>query len=284
MAARKSGLGKGLESLIPVERPDRGYSVVPLDRISPNPQQPRTHFDDETLEGLAASIRTVGVLQPVVVRLDGDDYVLVAGERRWRAARLAGLSEIPVVIREGGDVETLTEAVIENVQREDLTPLEEAAAYRQLLDDYGWKHEQVADRVGKSRTAVTNSLRLLTLPPAIQRLLELGELTAGHGRALAGLEDEAYLVYIGERGAAEGWSVRQLEDAVRVRLGAEAPTERAKRQPRTARPAAVLELEARLAEHLGTPVRIDYGNRGGKIVVKFSSLEGLESIYRTLLG
>ncbi|MDH3425042.1 MAG: ParB/RepB/Spo0J family partition protein [Acidimicrobiia bacterium] len=284
MAAKKPGLGKGLESLIPVERPDRGYTVVPLDRISPNPQQPRSHFDDDALEGMAASIREVGVLQPIVVRGDGDTgYVLVAGERRWRAARMAGLDEIAVVVREGEDVSNLTEALIENIQREDLTPLEEAAAYRQLLDDYGLTHEQASSRVGKSRSALTNSLRLLTLPPSVQGLLDRGELSAGHGRALAGLEDAKYATYIAERAVDEGWSVRQVEDAVRSRMGASDDVAKPRRTRRS-RPAEVLELEARLAEHLATPVKIDYGARGGKLTIRFRDLNSLEEIYRRLMG
>ena len=280
MAARKAGLGKGLESLIQVDRPDRGFSSIAVDQVSPNPDQPRRNFDDAALDGLAASIREVGVLQPIVVTADGDRFVLVAGERRWRAARMAGLLEIPAVVRDAEDKGTLPVALIENVQREDLTALEEAAGYRQLLDDYGMTHEDIGGRVGKSRAAITNALRLLTLPAAVQGMLERRELSAGAARALAGLEDEAYAVYIAERAVDEGWSVRQVEDAVRTRLGGVTPPPTTR--PRAERPAPVIELEARLADHLDAPVRIDYGSRGGKVVVRFRDLDALESIYRRM--
>ncbi|MEE8330676.1 MAG: ParB/RepB/Spo0J family partition protein [Acidimicrobiia bacterium] len=281
MAARKAGLGKGLESLIPVDRPDRAYPFIGVDQVSPNPDQPRRNFDDAALEGLAASIREVGVLQPVIVAETADGYVLVAGERRWRAARMAGLTDIPAVVRDAKETGTLSEALIENVQREDLTALEEAAGYQQLLDDYGMTHEDIGSRVGKSRGAVTNALRLLTLPPAVQGMLERRELAAGAARALAGLDDEAYAVYIAERAVDQGWSVRQVEDAVRTRLGnATAPPKRT----RAERPGPVIELESRLAEHLDAPVKIDYGTRGGKVVVRFRDLDALESIYRRMFG
>lgn len=289
MAARKSGLGKGLESLIPVQRPDRGYTTVPLDQIEPNPHQPRTHFDDESLEELAASIREVGVLQPAIVRQSAEGrYTLIAGERRWRAARLAGMAELPVIVRDTDESAILTEALIENVQRENLSPLEEAAGYQDLLEDHGMTHEEVGQRVGKSRTAITNSLRLLTLPPAVQGLLERQAITAGHGRALAGLDDAAYATHIAQRAADEGWSVRQIEDAVRARLGGggQAKLSRVERgggRP-ASRPAEVLELESRLAGHLDAPVRIDYGRRGGKIVVKFRDLDALQRLYVKLFG
>jgi len=282
MAARKPGLGRGLDALIPVDRSETGFSTIPLERVDANPLQPRKHFDAASIEQLSASIREVGVLQPIVVRgvEDTGRYALIAGERRCRAARLAGLSDIPAVIRgedEGAGV--LAEALIENVQREDLSPLEEAAGYRQLIEDFGLKHEEVAQRVGKSRSAVSNLLRLLQLPAAVQGMLDRKELTAGHARALLSLEDEAYAVNIARKAGAEGWSVRQVEDAVRLRIeGADAKT-----TPRTlpkVRPAAIIELESRLAEHLDTKVNIDYGDRGGKLVVRFASLDDLERIYR----
>lgn len=281
MAARKSGLGRGLDSLIPVERPESGFSQLPLDLIEPNPQQPRSRFDEDSMESLADSIAAVGVLQPVVVRASGDGYVLVAGERRCRAARLAGLDQIPAIIRSGDADETasLAEALIENVQREDLSPLEEAAGYRQLLEDFGLTHEMIAGRVGKSRSAVTNTLRLLQLPGAIQGMLGSTELTAGHARALLPLEDEAYAVHLAKRIAADGWSVRQVEDAVKARLAAGRP---ASAPARKVRPAAIIELEDRLAEQLETRVRIDHGSRGGKVTIRYGSLDDLERIYRLL--
>lgn len=284
MAARKGGLGRGLEALIPLEHAEEGFTTVPLDDIDANPQQPRKLFSDEALSGLADSIREVGVLQPVVLRSKEDGrYELVAGERRCRAARLAGLTEIPAIVRSGaggGAARSLTEALIENVQREDLSPLEEAAAYQQLIEDFDLTHEAVAAGVGKSRSAISNTLRLLQLPAAIQGMVERGELSAGHARALLGLDDKSYAVHIARRCAEDGWSVRQVEEAVRVRTQPKAPVARVP----AVRPAAIIELESRLAEHLGTRVKIDYGTRGGKLVVGFSSLDDLERIYRRFYG
>jgi ParB family chromosome partitioning protein len=254
-----------------------------LNTIGVNPQQPRSRFDDEALENLAASIREVGVLQPIVVRQVGTgEYQLVAGERRWRAAQMAGLEEIPAIIRDGDDVSGLTEALIENVQREDLTSLEEAAAYRQLLEDFGLTHEEVAIRVGKSRSAISNTLRLLQLPAVIQGLLEAGELTAGHARALLGIDDARYAEHIARRAAEEGWSVRRVEESVRARIGGE--TKPSKPSKSASRPAEILALEERLTERLGSTVRIDYGSKGGKIVIRFGSLDDLERVYRSLAG
>lgn len=283
MAARKTGLGRGLDALLPVDRPVAGYALLPVDRIDPNPEQPRTNFDDAALAELAGSIKEIGLLQPIVVRPAGTEggYVLVAGERRLRAAVLAGLVEIPAVIRAGsGDDANLTEALIENLQRSDLGPLEAAAAFTHLMEDYGMTHEQVAQRVGKSRSAVTNTIRLLQLPAPIQGMVERGELAAGHARALLAVEDEAYAVHIAHRAVAEGWSVRRIEEAVKVRSGH--PLRVAARP--VVRPAAVIELEKRLAERLQTRVRIDYKGRGGKLVVRFSSIDELERIYRSFLG
>lgn len=284
MAARKSGLGRGLEALLPTGESGQGFAVLPLDAISPNPQQPRARFDDEALEGLAASIKEVGLLQPIVVRQIGaGEYQLVAGERRLRAARMAGLDEIPAIVRDGDDVSGFTEALVENLQREDLTPLEEAAAYRQLMEDFGLTHEEVALRVGKSRSAVSNTLRLLQLPAVIQGLLEAGALTAGHARALLGIDDARYAEHIARRAAEEGWSVRRVEEAVRARSGGEPPSP-APTVARPERPAEILALEERLTERLGSTVRIDYGSRGGKIVIRFGDLDDLERVYRSLLG
>ncbi|MCB2223407.1 MAG: ParB/RepB/Spo0J family partition protein [Actinobacteria bacterium] len=283
MAARKTGLGRGLEALLPTGDGDEGFALLPIDAISTNPQQPRSRFDDEALESLAASIREVGVLQPIVVRQTAEDeYQLVAGERRWRAAEKVGLGVIPAIIRDGDDVSGLTEALIENLQREDLTPLEEAAAYRQLMEDFGLTHEDVALRVGKSRSAVSNTLRLLNLPAVIQGLLEAGELSAGHARALLAVDDVRYAEHLARRAAEEGWPVRRVEEAVRARTEPAQP--RAARQAPTARPAEILELEERLTDRLGSTVRIDYGAKGGKVVIRFGSLDDLERVYRALLG
>ncbi|HLA67699.1 MAG TPA: ParB/RepB/Spo0J family partition protein [Acidimicrobiia bacterium] len=285
-AARKSGLGRGLEALLAVERPTTGYAMVAVDAVTPNPRQPRERFAPEALEELAASIREVGVLQPIVVGPADDDgrHVLVAGERRLRAARMAGLTEIPAMIRVTDDGTRLAEALIENVQREDLAALEEAAAYKGLMEDFGMTHEQVAARVGKSRSAITNAVRLLNLPGVIQGLIADGALSAGAARALLGTEDTAYAVKIAGLAATEGWSVRQVEDAIRARKeapkGGAAPA-----KAKVERPAQILALEERLSERLGSPVRIDYGaRRGGRLTVRFGSVDDLERIYRTLLG
>ncbi|MDX1690565.1 MAG: ParB/RepB/Spo0J family partition protein [Acidimicrobiia bacterium] len=282
---RKSGLGRGLGALLP-EAPDTGFAMVAIDAIDPNPHQPREHFDDEALDGLADSIREVGVLQPVVVRPPDEEgrHVLVAGERRWRASRMAGLERIPAILRDADDDPAgLTEALIENVQREDLSPLEEAAAYRQLMEDFGMTHEEIGERVGRSRSAISNTLRLLGLPAPIQALLEAGSLTAGAARALLPLEDAAYAEHVATRAASEGWSVRQVEEAVRDRLDGPDPAPTPRR--RSERPTEVVELEQQLALHLESKVRIDYGAAGGgKVVGRFGSLDDLERIYRTLLG
>ncbi len=282
MGTRRTGLGRGLDALIPhVDDSDPAdFAIVAIGSVIPNPQQPRTGFDPERLSALAASIREVGILQPLVVRPPEDGtYMLVAGERRLRAAREVGLAEVPVVIREVDDDQvSLTAALIENLQREDLRPLEEAAAYKQLLEDFGLTHQEIGDRVAKSRSAVSNSLRLLTLPASIQGMVERGELAAGHARALVGLEDYAYAEHIGKRAAEEGWSVRQVEEAVRNRSGdgtVRQPTEK------PVRPVAIIELEERLGERLGTPVVIKHGSASrGKILISYSSVADLERIYR----
>ena len=282
MGTRRTGLGRGLDALIPHvdEEPSADFALVPVGSIVPNPQQPRSSFDPDRLAALAASILEVGILQPLVVRPAEDGtYMLVAGERRLRAARDVGLDEVPVVIRTvDGDELSLTSALIENLQREDLRPLEEAAAYKQLLEDFGLTHQEIGDRVAKSRSAVSNSLRLLTLPAVIQGMVERGELSAGHARALVGLEDQAYAEHIGQRAAAEGWSVRQVEDAVRNRSE---NTPKSEPTEKPLRPVAIIELEQRLGERLGTPVAIKHGSASrGKIMISYSSVADLERIYR----
>jgi ParB family transcriptional regulator, chromosome partitioning protein len=290
-AGRKSGLGRGLDALLAVA-PDtvarEGFAVVAIASVKPNPRQPRTRFDDDALEGLAASITKVGVLQPLVVspgEADGT-YRLVAGERRLRASKLAGLTEVPVIIRESDDESSLAEALIENIQREDLDALEEAAAYVSLLEDFDMTHDAVAERVGKSRSAVTNTIRLLKLPGVIQSLIVSGDLTPGAARALLGLDDDAAAISIGQRAAAEGWPVRRVEDAVRVaRQGTdEVKPPRATVEPKL-RPAQIVALEERLADVLGTPVAINYGRSGGgRLTVRFGSVDDLERIYRAMIG
>lgn len=280
MAARKSGLGRGLDALLPQDRPSEGYGQIPVARIDPNPNQPRTEFHSEAIDELAASIEAVGLLQPIVVRVSGDGYVLVAGERRLRAVKQVGWNDIAAVIREETDEATnLTEALVENLQREDLSPLEEAAAFQELLEEYGMTHEEVAARVGKSRSTVTNTVRLLQLPVGIQKLLASRELDAGHARALLGAEDEAYAIHIAQRAAAEGWSVRKVEEAIRLRS---TQGTRSRGQTGVVRPAAIIELEERLQDRLGTKVTIDYRGKGGKITIRYTSPDDLERIYRHL--
>lgn len=271
-------MGRGLESLIPSGNQDQEFRRLRVDDIIPNPHQPRVNFDEESLEELTASVGEVGVLQPVVVRaLDDGRFALIAGERRWRAAKRVGLSEIPAMVRAADDQASLTQALIENVQRQDLSPLEEAAAYQELLEEHGMTHEQVAAAVGKSRPAVSNTLRLLQLPAAIQGMVERGELSAGHARALLGIEDSAYAEHVAVRAAAEGWTVRQVEEAVRARQATATPS---RSRVTEVRPVEIVELEQRLRDQLGSKVDIRYRNQKGKVEISFASLEDLERIYR----
>lgn len=287
-AARRSGLGRGLDALLAVDStPGEGFAMLDVAAIAPNPRQPRTRFDEEALESLAASIEQVGVLQPIVVGPLGADgtHPIIAGERRLRATRLAGLDEIPAIIRKTDEVSSLAEAVIENVQREDLGPLEEAAAYRSLMEDFEMTHEAVAERVGKSRSAITNTVRLLNLAAPIQALLADGSLSAGAARALLGVDDQGAAASIATRAAEEGWSVRQVEDAVRALREADGVDEVTPVRPAVVRPAQIIALEERLADRLGAPVRISYGRGGGgRLTVRFGSVDDLERIYRDLLG
>lgn len=275
MTERRSGLGKGLGALIPAGV-GRNLENIPVGDISPNHRQPRADFDREALDSLTESIRQVGVLQPVVVRPQGAGYLLVAGERRWRAAQAAGLTEIPALIRETDEQGSLTEALVENLQREDLGPLEEAAAFAQLQDDFGMTHAEIGERVGRSRAAITNSLRLLQLGPVIQAALVTGDLTAGHARALLSVDDADVAEKLAERAITGDWSVRRLEAEIAARK------ENTGEHPimREMRPAAVIELEKRLADQLGAKVRIRYKNNKGQVTLSFSSLDQLESIYR----
>lgn len=282
MSPRKAGLGRGLDALIPsepTEKPHAEFLQVPVDDISPNPDQPRSRFDDESLSELAASLKEVGVLQPIVVTTSDDGFVLIAGERRWRAAQQAGLTLIPAVVRGADGDSTLVEALVENVQRRDLTPLEEAHAYKQLLEDYGMTQEQVALRVGKSRPTVSNTLRLLQLPGPIQTMIDSGDLSAGHARCLVGLTDAKYATYLAEKASNEGWSVRQLEGAVRARREMESPPQA---KVREVRPVEIIELEKRLGDRLSTTVKIKYTNERGRVEIRFGSLQELERIYRSL--
>jgi ParB family chromosome partitioning protein len=281
---RRGGLGRGLGALIPGAAEEAGLLEIPVGAIAPNPRQPRSAFGDETLEALARSIREVGVLQPVVVRrTDEGGYALVAGERRLRAAKVAGLATIPAVIRESDDAESLREALIENLHREDLAPLELAEAFQELLEDLGATQEELAERLGVSRPHVTNTIRLLQLPVEIQKLLAEGKLTAGHARALLALPDPAAQTALGLRAAAEELSVREVEDL--VRRYAEPPTpERAKAAGPPGADASLAEAEEILSEQLQTRVSIQMGKRRGKIVVDFGSTDDLERIISEIVG
>lgn len=287
MATKKSGLGRGLESLIPtqVASPSEGLAQLAVDEIRANPDQPRSRFDDDSLEELAASLKEVGVLQPIVVEVADHGYTLIAGERRWRAAKRAGLTRIPAVIRDSSGGHTLVETLVENVQRMDLTPLEEARAYHQLLEEYGMSQEDVARRVGKSRPAISNTVRLLQLPDEIQQLVEDGDLSAGHARTLVGMEDTKYAIHLANKAVADGWSVRQMEEAVRIRRDIQ-PGEKGdqNRGVRSLRPVEIIELEKRLADRLGVRVNINYRNQKGKVEIRFASVEELERVYRVLNG
>jgi ParB family chromosome partitioning protein len=287
MNEQRGGLGRGLSALLPQERRTGSeLREVGLDEIRPNPRQPRTTVDDEALGELAASIRSVGLLQPVIVReaVDGT-YELVAGERRWRAARIAGLLRIPAIVRETGDDQLLRDALIENLQRVDLNPLEEAAAFRQLVDDFGATHEEIADRVGKSRAAVTNALRLLSLAPDVQSRMSSGLISAAHGRAIAALSDPKAQARAAARVVAESLSVRQTEELVRTMAGTgEALHERAvaRRDVRKDRPAGILEAEMLLSDILGTRVSVESGRRRGRIVIEYADFDDLDRIVRLI--
>lgn len=286
--ARRSGLGRGLGSLIPSEvTGERGSTLieVPLSRIIPNSFQPRKYFDEEHLASLTASVRELGVLQPVLVRPAQDDrYELVAGERRWRAAKRAGLQTIPALVREVGDDASLEQALVENLHRQDLNPLEEGAAYQQLIEDFHLTHEELAKRVGKSRAAVSNTLRLFQLPPTIQRLVAEGQLAEGHARALLGTPDRAFQEALAKRIVSQGLSVRAVEDAVRARneVGGSSGAASATGAGRRLRPPGLLELEQLLSSHLETRVKVDMGAKKGRVMVEFASLEDLERIYRVM--
>ncbi len=309
--ARRSGLGKGLSALIPTEvTGDRSSALreVPIGSIKPNPRQPRVNFDEETMSALAASIKELGILQPVLVRQVGgdaaDEFELIAGERRWRAARRAGLHTIPVLVQTSDDTKSLEQALVENLHRQDLNVLEEAAAYQQLIEEFGCTHDQVATRVGKSRTAVTNILRLLQLPAGVQRLLAEGQITAGHARALLGTPDRGYQEVLAKSIAADGLTVRAIEELVRqhseggVAGSAPAPQpdvglrsvptgSAPSTVPAASRqlpPPGMLELEELLSSHLNTRVKVDLTAKRGKVVVEFATLEDLERIYKLMVG
>jgi ParB family chromosome partitioning protein len=285
--SRRSGLGRGLDALLPpTEAPGlerRGAAAsAPIDRIVPNPRQPRRTFDDETLDELATSIRQLGVLQPVLVRSTADGYELIAGERRLRAARRAGLSEVPIVVVDTDEQGSLERALVENVHRSDLNPIEEAAAYKQLMEEGGLTQEALGQKLGRNRVSVSNALRLLDLPLEVQSLLSARRLAAGHGRALLGLQGNPMQQRLARRAADESMSVREVEDLVRryESMSATGPRTSAT----SARPAAALEAQRRLADHLQTRVRVEMGKRKGKIVLDFVSLEELDRLLKIMTG
>ncbi|MCA1690771.1 MAG: ParB/RepB/Spo0J family partition protein [Actinobacteria bacterium] len=289
--ARRGGLGRGLDALIPPhtnEGDESAFRELPVSAITANRRQPRTRFDEEALGALTASVRELGVLQPVLVRATGgDNYELIAGERRWRAARRAGLATIPAIVRMADDTSSLEQALVENVQREDLSPMDEAAAYQQLIEDFNLTHDELAARVGKSRAAISNTLRLFQLPPAVQRLLADGQLTAGHARALLSTPDRTFQEGLARRTVTEGLSVRAVEEAARHH-GDAAPGPAIRAVGTTGssglRPPGLLELEELLADRLDTRVKVDMRGGKGRVVIEFADLEDLERIYRAMTG
>jgi len=270
---------------------------IPVGDLSPNPNQPRVHFDEESLSDLSASIREIGVLQPLLVRQLADgSYQLIAGERRWRAAQRAGLATVPAVVKTTDDMSSVEQALVENLHRQDLAPLEEAGAYQQLIDDFSLTHDDVAKRVGKSRSSITNSLRLLALPAAIQAFLADGKLSAGHAKALLGTPDRAFQEQLARRAAAEGWSVRAIEEAIRDRggEGATAVVKPGKIDDGSTSgggtvtklpPAGLLELENQISEYLSTRVSVKMNsNKKGSVTIEFAGLDDLERLYYLMMG
>lgn len=289
---RRSGLGKGLGSLIPadVEGDEGTFRELNVDEVTPNRYQPRDHFDEESLSALAASIAEVGVIQPIVVRATDDDgYELIAGERRWRAAKRAGLPSIPAIIRDSDDLASLETAVVENLHRQDLNALEEAAAYQQLIEDFAFTQDQVATRVGRSRSAVANTIRLLHLPAPVQRLVIEGQLSAGHARALLAAPDAASQQALARRVVKERLTVRDIEELLRGEgeeavesdsaSSSSAPT---RETVGTTTDPGVLELEELLAARLETRVKVQLGKGPGRLIVDFADLDDLERIYRVI--
>ncbi len=290
--SKRGGLGRGLSALIP-GAPEAGDGApglleVPVNAVAPNPKQPRTRWDDEEIQSLAASIREVGILQPIVVRRSGDDgYELVAGERRLRAAKVAGLATVSVVLRDTDDSDLLREALIENIHRQDLGPIELAEAFRQLLEDLGLKQESLAERVGVSRSHIANTIRLLQLPLETQQLLTDEKIQAGHARALLSLGDAEAMNTLALRVAAEDLSVRETEELVRRYLEppvepAVAPADDDAAPPPT--DSGMAEIEEILSEQLATRVQIQYSKKRGRVVIEFGSVDDLDRIVSEIVG
>jgi ParB family chromosome partitioning protein len=287
---KKSGLGRGLDALIPSGEfapespatvPTSGFENIPIANISRNPRQPRSQMDQEELAELAASIRENGILQPLIITPadEPDKYILIAGERRLLAAGMAGLDTVPVIVREASDQQQLELALIENVQRADLTPLEAAEAYRQLAEDFNRSHEQIAQQLGKSRVAITNTLRLLKLPDDVRHSLAIGEITEGHARALLGLPNSKAQSAVMQTIIKHELNVRKTEDLVRKFLG-ERPPSQAKPAPKP----DVTFLEERLQERLGTRVSLRPRKKGGTLVIHYYSDEELDALILRILG
>lgn len=256
--------------------PGATYAEVPIQSVSPNPNQPRTVFDEDDLSELASSIREVGVLQPIVVRPVGSAFEIVMGERRWRASQIAGLQTVPAIVRETSDTDLLRDALLENLHRAQLNPLEEAAAYQQLLEDFECTHEELATRIARSRPQISNTLRLLRLPAPVQRRVAAGVLSAGHARALLSLPDSAAMERLAHRIVAEGLSVRATEEI--VALGTDSATP-ARRRASAAAPSAEMEdLGRRLSDRWDTRVKIAMGQRKGRIQIEFANREDFERI------
>lgn len=275
----KRGLGRGLSALIPnaIDEAADDVHEVAVDQITPNPKQPRTDMDEESVAELADSIRKVGVLQPVIVRPYTDGYQIIAGERRWRAARIAGLERIPVRVLNIGETESLELALIENLQREDLNPIEEARGYRRLLTEYQMTQAELADKVSKSRSAVTNALRLLDLPEEVQEYVYQGKLSAGHARTVLSVPDEALRIRLAEKVIAEGLSVRDTENLARLYAAGQA-----ERAPRPQTPKSFKVAARKLRRMLGTGVRVRQTQNKGKIEIEFHGEEELERIFRLI--
>jgi len=291
MSTRKGGLGRGLDALIPTSvmpteiKTQSGVLTanrdeIDVNNISANPKQPRTVFDEDQLTELALSIKEVGLLQPPVVRSIGNGkYQLIMGERRFRAAKLAGLKSIPVIIRQTSDDQLLREALIENIHRSQLNPLEEGAAYQQLLNDFSYTHDELAVKLSKSRPAITNTMRLLNLPPSVQRKVAAGVISAGHARALLSLTDEKEIENLANRIVAEGLTVRAVEEIVAT--GAAKVKGGSVRSGKIIAP-KLKEISDQLSDHLDTRVNVDLGKQKGKIVIEFATIEDLERISKVI--
>ncbi|NBN91892.1 MAG: ParB/RepB/Spo0J family partition protein [Actinobacteria bacterium] len=283
MSSKKGGLGRNLDSLIPtpINRAGSNETVgerseIPLTWIKPNPRQPRTVFDNSSLEELAASIKEIGILQPPVVRKISDNqYELIMGERRYRAAKLAGLVNIPVIIRQTSDNELLREALVENIHRSNLNSLEEAAAYNQMLSDFGFTHDELAERLGKSRPVISNTLRLLNLPPSVQKRLAAGTISAGHARALLGLSSQDEMERLANKIVSEGLSVRSIEELIALSSPRQNKSKKSKSKTSDGKYA---ELVERLEGALDTRVTIAGSNTGGKIVIEYADGQDLQRI------